>query len=111
MCYFWFENLSNLWKLIVCDSQTLRSTQQTQRFPKHPNPVFTLENSADDHQIHTTHNKSVKPVQSALSDLKRPPERLQSQCNYRSLITLQHLNGTLSETKLRPNLPKRNGQW
>ena len=26
-------------------------------------------------------------VQSALSDLKRPPERLQSQCNYRPFIT------------------------
>ena len=29
----------------------------------------------------------LKSVQSALSDLKRPPERLQSQCNYRSFIT------------------------
>ena len=29
----------------------------------------------------------VKSVQSALSDLKRPPERLQSQCNYRLFIT------------------------
>ena len=28
--YFWVENLSNLCKLIVCGSQTLRSTQQTQ---------------------------------------------------------------------------------
>ena len=28
-----------------------------------------------------------KSVQSALSDLKRPPERLQSQCNYRPFIT------------------------
>ena len=55
--------------------------------------------------------RCVKSVQSALRDLKRPPERLQSQCNYRPFITEQHLNGTLSETKLRPNLPKRNGQW
>ena len=31
--------------------------------------------------------EKVKSVQSALSDLKRPPERLQSQCNYRSFIT------------------------
>ena len=31
--------------------------------------------------------KSVKSVQSALSDLKRPPERLQSQCNYRPFFT------------------------
>ena len=31
--------------------------------------------------------KSVKSVQSVLSDLKRPPERLQSQCNYRPFIT------------------------
>ena len=30
---------------------------------------------------------SLKSVQSALSDLKRPPERLQSQCNYRPFIT------------------------
>ena len=29
----------------------------------------------------------VKSIQSALSDLKRPPERLQSQCNYRPFIT------------------------
>ena len=29
----------------------------------------------------------VKSVQSASSDLKRPPERLQSQCNYRPFIT------------------------
>ena len=29
----------------------------------------------------------VKSVQSALSDLKRPPESLQSQCNYRPFIT------------------------
>ena len=29
----------------------------------------------------------VKSAQSALSDLKRPPERLQSQCNYRLFIT------------------------
>ena len=29
----------------------------------------------------------VKSVQSALSDLKRPPECLQSQCNYRPFIT------------------------
>ena len=31
--------------------------------------------------------KSLKSVQSALNDLKRPPERLQSQCNYRLFIT------------------------
>ena len=30
--------------------------------------------------------KSVKSVQSALSDLKRPPERLQSHCNYQPFI-------------------------
>ena len=29
----------------------------------------------------------LKSVQSALSDLKRRPERLQSQCNYRPFIT------------------------
>ena len=29
----------------------------------------------------------LKSVQSALSDLKRPPKRLQSQCNYRPFIT------------------------
>ena len=29
----------------------------------------------------------LKSVQSALSDLKLPPERLQSQCNYRPFIT------------------------
>ena len=32
-------------------------------------------------------NWLLKSVQSALSDLKRPPERLQSQCNYRLFIT------------------------
>ena len=38
-------------------------------------------------RIFITLLKSVKSVQSALSDLKRPPERLQSQCNYRPFIT------------------------
>ena len=33
------------------------------------------------------HKQNVKSVQSALSDLKCPPERLQSQCNYQSFIT------------------------
>ena len=28
-----------------------------------------------------------KKIKEALSDLKRPPERLQSQCNYRPFIT------------------------
>ena len=54
---------------------------------------------------------NVKSVQSALSDLKSPPDRLQSQCNYQPFITELYLNGTLSETKLRPNMRKRNGQW
>ena len=31
--------------------------------------------------------QTLKSVQSALSDLKRPPERLQFQCNYRPFIT------------------------
>ena len=56
-------------------------------------------------------DEDVKSVQSALSDLKHPLEHLQSQCNYRPFVTEQHLNGTLSETKLHPDLPKRNGQW
>ena len=45
MCYFWVENLSNICKLTVCGSQNLRSTQQTQRFPKKelPNLVFTVD--------------------------------------------------------------------
>ena len=33
------------------------------------------------------HAAGLKSVQSALSDLKRPHERLQSQCNYRLFIT------------------------
>ena len=39
--------------------------------------------------VHMCHHmlRSIKFVQSALSDLKRPPERLQSQCNYRPFIT------------------------
>ena len=52
MCYFWFENLSNLCELIVCGSQTLKSTQQTRH--RGFNPVFTAENSADNNPIHTT---------------------------------------------------------
>ena len=32
-------------------------------------------------------HSGVKSVQSAMSDLKRPPERLQSQCNYQPFIT------------------------
>ena len=59
MCYFWVENLSNLCKLIICGSQTPRSTQQAQIFPDIglPNPVFTVENSADNNPIHATHSK------------------------------------------------------
>ena len=39
------------------------------------------------HNIQNTiRGYTVKSVQSALSDLKRPPERLQSQCNYHSLL-------------------------
>ena len=38
-------------------------------------------------QGETLREVSVKSVQSALSDLKRPPERLQSQRNYRPFIT------------------------
>ena len=52
------ENLSNLYNLIVCCSQTPRSAQQTQRFPKH-RPVFTVENSADNNSVRTIHSKSV----------------------------------------------------
>ena len=40
--------------------------------------------------VHTHYSLAsvqLKSVQSALSDLKRPPERLQSQCNYRPFIT------------------------
>ena len=33
------------------------------------------------------YNQVVKSVQSALSDLKHPPEHLQSQCNYRPFIS------------------------
>ena len=33
------------------------------------------------------YHRVVKSVQSALSDLKRPLEHLQSQCNYRPFIT------------------------
>ena len=72
MCYFWVENLSNLCKMIVCGSQTLRSTQQTQRFLNIglPNPVFKVEkNSADNNPINETHSKicthnmhGVKPI-------------------------------------------------
>ena len=36
---------------------------------------------------HLVPRYTVESVQSALSDLKRPPERLQSQCNYRPFIT------------------------
>ena len=38
-------------------------------------------------QLFQIFSNTVKSVQSALSDLKRPPERLQSQCNYRLFIT------------------------
>ena len=76
--------------------------------------AFTLSCHGKTHTVSTTinvpihwSNGKVKSVQSALSDLKRPPERLQSQCNYRLFITQQHLNGMLSETKLLPNLPER----
>ena len=44
--------------------------------------IDTLESSVSD-----IHILLVKSVQSALNDLKRSPERLQSQCNYRPFIT------------------------
>ena len=86
MCYFWVENLSNLCsKLIVCGSQTLRSTQQTQRFPNIglPNPVFTVENPAVNNPIHVTSSKSVhqshnmhgvKPINAEHSLTAKPAE-------------------------------------
>ena len=59
MCYFCVENLSNICKLIVCGSQTLRSTQQTQVSENIglPNPVFTAEYSADNSEATKSHPK------------------------------------------------------
>ena len=47
MCYFWRENSSDLCKLIVCGSQTLRSEYSTNTdFPKKgiPSPLSTSIN-------------------------------------------------------------------
>ena len=43
-------------------------------------------NLGSQHSI-TQSKDGLKSVQSALSDLKRSPERLQSQCNYQPFIT------------------------
>ena len=62
MCYFWVENLSNLCiKLIVCASQTSGVFNKHRGFQNIglPNPVVTVENSANNNPIHTTHSKSV----------------------------------------------------
>ena len=83
MCYFWVENLSNLCKLMVCGSQTLQSTQQTQRFPDIglSNPVFTVENSADNNPTRNTQSKictrnmhGVKPITVEHSSTAKPAE-------------------------------------
>ena len=83
MCYFWVENLSNLCNLIDCGSQTLRSTQQTQKCPNIDlsNPVFTVENSADNNPIHATHSKicthnmhGVKPITAERLPTAEPAE-------------------------------------
>ena len=83
MCYVWVENLSNLCTLIVCGSQTLRSTQQTQRFPNIglPNPVFTVENSAHNNPIQAIHSKicthnmhCVRPITAEHSQTAKPAE-------------------------------------
>ena len=75
--------------------------------------VGSMKQKKFERYVFTTYSSvwGVKSVQSALSNLKHPPECLQSQCNYRPFITYQDLNGMLSETKLCPNLPERNGQW
>ena len=51
-------------------------------------------------------NFKVKSVQSALSDLKHPPERLQSQCNYslsllNSILMARFLKQSFVQTCLR----------
>ena len=44
------------------------------------------ENLGVSHGLYSGNFLALKSVQSALSDLKRPPERLQYQCNYRPFI-------------------------
>ena len=47
--------------------------------------MFSLDSLST--KIAMATKKGVKSVQSALSDLKRRPERLHPQCNYRPFIT------------------------
>ena len=62
MCYFWVQNLSNVFQLIVCGNQTLRNTQQTQWFPKHRPKICS-------HNMH-----GVKPLTAENSPGARPAE-------------------------------------
>ena len=61
MFYFCVENLSDLCKLIVCVSQTLRVLNRHRGFQNIglPNPVLTVENSAGNNPIQPTQSKSV----------------------------------------------------
>ena len=81
MCYFWVENVSNLCKLIVCGSETLRSTTVLNRRRGFqniglPNPVFTVENSADNNLMHTTHSKSLHTTSMVSNPLLQNIRRL-----------------------------------
>ena len=49
--------------------------------------VSYIKNQVPNLLLDFQRQECLKSVQSALSDLKHSPERLQSQCNYRPFIT------------------------
>ena len=61
--------------------------------------IFVVNNACVSHGLYSGNFLALKSVQSALSDLKRPPERLQYQCNYRPFI----LNNILMAHFLKQN--------
>ena len=79
--HFTFSGLSLGSRLCI---QSLKSKSRQNRFATKITGESVLNNLVD---LQMFGKQVVKSVQSALSDLKRPPERLQSQCNYRLFIT------------------------
>ena len=69
---------------------------------------FRMRRSKDDsfHQI-----QLLKSVQSTLSHLQSPPEQMQSQRNYGSLLSKSHLRGMILLTMLAQNRPKSKRQY
>ena len=62
LIFFWVETLSDLCEMIVYGSQKLTGVLNRHKGFQNiglSNPVFTVENSADNNPIHTTYTQSI----------------------------------------------------